>query len=124
VKCKYLIDTVILIDHLNGISEATQWLSLLKEGEAAISPITFAELFIGVQQDEEDEVYLLIDYYQQLDINFSTARLAAELRRQYRWKLPDAFQAALAIEKQLFLVTRNTKDFLPKKHSFVKVPYK
>jgi predicted nucleic acid-binding protein len=42
----------------------------------------------------------------------------------YGWKLPDAFQAALALHHHLKLCTRNTKDFDPKKHSFVEVPYR
>jgi predicted nucleic acid-binding protein len=49
--------------------------------------------------------------------------LAAQLRGKYGWKLPDAFQAALAQHHKTKLTTRNTKDFDPKKHDFVEVPY-
>jgi predicted nucleic acid-binding protein len=52
------------------------------------------------------------------------AEKAALLRRRFGWKLPDAFQAALALQYQIRLVTRNTKDFDPRKHSFAEVPYK
>ncbi|MGH8610014.1 MAG: hypothetical protein ACREX9_22180, partial [Gammaproteobacteria bacterium] len=45
------------------------------------------------------------------------------LRRQYRWKLPDALQAAIAVNRWLKLVTRNTRDFDPALHSFVLIPY-
>jgi predicted nucleic acid-binding protein len=51
------------------------------------------------------------------------ADLAASLRREYRWKLPDAFQAALAKHHELRLATRNTEDFPPEAHEFVSVPY-
>ena len=51
------------------------------------------------------------------------ADLAAELRRVHRWKLPDAFQAAVAQRNALHLATRNTDDFNPQRHSFVVVPY-
>jgi predicted nucleic acid-binding protein len=40
-----------------------------------------------------------------------------------RWKLPDAFQAALALSRGLRLATRNTRDFPPERFSFVEVPY-
>ena len=50
------------------------------------------------------------------------ADLAATLRRQHKWKLPDAFQAALAQTHKLKLATRNTKDF-PSRHDFVEIPY-
>jgi len=46
------------------------------------------------------------------------------MRQRHGWKLPGAFQAALAEEHGLRLVTRNTKDFSPEKHAFVLVPYK
>jgi predicted nucleic acid-binding protein len=49
--------------------------------------------------------------------------LTAQLRYQYRWKLPDALQAALAQHHQLKLVTRNTKDFPVGKYDFVITPY-
>jgi predicted nucleic acid-binding protein len=48
---------------------------------------------------------------------------AAELRKKYGWKLPDAFQAALAMHNHIKLSTRNTRDFDPIKHSFVEIPY-
>ncbi|MBK6580422.1 MAG: PIN domain-containing protein, partial [Sandaracinaceae bacterium] len=51
------------------------------------------------------------------------ADLAAALRREHRWKLPDALQAAAARQHGLRLATRNTKDFPPAKHAFVVVPY-
>ena len=38
-------------------------------------------------------------------------------------KLPDAFQAALALHHKIQLTTRNTKDFDRRKHKFVEVPY-
>jgi hypothetical protein len=51
------------------------------------------------------------------------ATLAAELRRRNRWKLPDAFQAALAKRHGLRLVTRDIRGFDGRKDAFVLVPY-
>ena len=31
--------------------------------------------------------------------------------RKYRWKLPDAYQAAIAVEHKMVRVTRSTKRF-------------
>jgi len=68
-------------------------------------------------------VSIFLDYFNTLLIDTQTANLAAQLRRETRLKLPDAFQAALAKQHKLFLATRNTKDFSPKKHPYVCVPY-
>ena len=40
-----------------------------------------------------------------------------------RLKLPDAIQAAMALEHQLTLVTRNTRDFKPGGVPGVLIPY-
>jgi len=58
-----------------------------------------------------------------LEIDAAVADKAATLRRKYGWKLPDAFQAAIAIIHDVKLSTRNTKDFNPQRHSFVEIPY-
>jgi predicted nucleic acid-binding protein len=73
-----------------------------------------------------DEIQLLssfLDQYQCLPLTADIADTAADLRNKNGWKLPDAFQAALALHYHLDLVTRNTKDFDPKKHTFVHLPY-
>ena len=123
MKMKYLLDTVIIIDHLNGIKQATEWLSRLKEGEGAISVITRAEVLVGIDGPEKPHILLFLDMYPCLGINQETADKTAELRKQYKWKLPDAFQAGLAVINKLILVTRNTKDFKTDVHDFVLIPY-
>jgi predicted nucleic acid-binding protein len=116
-----LLDSVILIDHLNGISAATRYLESLTE--ASISVITRAEVLAGVPPRSLPGVKEWLDRYPTLAIDRQTADLAAELRRQNKWKLPDAFQAALATQHGLKLATRNTRDFPPQRHPFVVVPY-
>ncbi len=118
-----LIDSVIIIDHLNGIDEATQFILNLDPRQAAISVITRAEILTGIHEDEQTEIIHLLDQYKLLTIGKSIADLAANLRRNYGWKLPDAFQAALAQYHKIKLSTRNTKDFKPQKHDFVEIPY-
>lgn len=119
---QYLIDSTILIDHLNGISKATKWLSGLEFDEAAVSVITRAEVLVRAGEKEE-AVKLFLDGYRCLPIDASTADLAAKLRNQWRWKLPDAFQAALAEKHSLIFVTRDKKDFGKASELTIKVPY-
>ncbi len=118
-----LIDSVILIDHLNGIDKATRFIIKLDPLETAISVITRAEILTGLAEDELAEVKRLLDQYQLFIIDRPIADLAAKLRREHSWKLPDAFQAAIARHHKLKLITRNSKDFNPQKHDFVEIPY-
>jgi predicted nucleic acid-binding protein len=118
-----LLDSVILIDHFNGITAASEYLAGLASTRTAISVITRAEILVGFEKTAAERAKELLDEFQLLGIDGGTADRAAELRRNFGWKLPDAFQAALALQYNIKLVTRNTKDFDPKKHRFVEVPY-
>ena len=120
---RYLADSVILIDHFNGIDQATSWIAD-QYSELALSVITRAELLTGFDEDTGVMVASLLDRFPSLPIDPAVADLAARLRRRFRWKLPDAFQAALARYHGLTLVTRNTKDFSPDRFDFVEVPYR
>lgn len=123
MKVEYLIDTVIIIDHLNGIEAGTLWLESLKASEAVISVITLSEVLVGAGERDKPAIELFLGGYRCLPLDEATARLAADLRKENRWKLPDAFQAALATIHGLRLATRNTKDFSDARHPFVTVPY-
>ena len=117
-----LLDSVIVIDHLNGIEAATRYLAQHR-GAAAISVITRAEVLAGLDRDEGALGARFLDCFPTLGIDKSIADFAAELRRRQGWKLPDAFQAAIAQHHGLKLVTRNVKDFPPRKFDFVAIPY-
>lgn len=116
-----LLDSVILIDHLNGIAAATSYLQSLRN--ARISVITRAEVLAGTSNNSLAVTTRLLDHYPTLTIDREVADLAAKLRRLHRWRLSDAFQAALAQTHKLQLATRNTKDFPPAKYPWVIVPY-
>jgi predicted nucleic acid-binding protein len=77
----------------------------------------------GTDSPHVDAVKRLLDRFPTLPIDRTIADLAAELRRKHRWRLPDAFQAALAQTHKLQLATRNTKDFPPTKFPWVVMPY-
>jgi len=118
-----LLDSVILIDHFNELPQATRFLSGLDPQKTAISVITRAEVLVGVEEEAESLIQAFLDQYQLLSIEKPAADPAASLRREHGWKLPDAFQAALALIHGCSLTTRNTKDFNPEQHDFVQVPY-
>lgn len=118
-----LLDSVILIDHFNNISVASTFVAGLNPSETALSVISYAEILVGFDDEAAEKAKALLTHYEILNIDRTIAGKAAALRRRYGWKLPDAFQAALALFHHLRLCTRNTKDFDRKKHSFVEIPY-
>ena len=122
MKAEFLIDTVIIIDHLNGIQKATNWLAKNLNDGSVISFITRAEVLSGASKVDLRKINLLLNRFECLPVTAEISDIASDLRRKYKWKLPDAFQAALAQNYRLKLVTRNTKDF-PPYLNFVKIPY-
>jgi len=121
---RYLVDIVIVIDHLNGVAAATRWLEARKPGELVISVITRAEVLAGTNDADRPQVVAMLDEFICLPLDVAATDVAADLRRRYRLRLPDALQAALALEHHVRLATRNTKDFPPAIHQFVTVPYR
>lgn len=96
----YLLDSVILIDHFNGRSEATQFLMEHRDS-SSISIITRAEVLTGFEPVEEVQAKAFLSLFPTHHLTEEDADLAASLRREHRWKLPDALQAAVAINRQL-----------------------
>jgi hypothetical protein len=120
---KVLLDSVILIDHLNGLVQASRFLEENLDG-AVISVVTRAEVLVGFGPAERADVEEWLGQFPLLALGAEEADLCATLRREHRWKLPDAFQAALAQCHKLKLATRNTKDFPAKRLPWVLNPYK
>lgn len=118
-----LLDSVILIDHLNNVPQATEFLLILDPENTAISVISYAEILTGLDEEGGRKVRPLLCSFEMLEIDAAVAEKAAALRRQHGWKLPDAFQAAIAILQDIKLCTRNTRDFNPQKYSFIEIPY-
>lgn len=118
----FLLDSVILIDHLNGIPQATEFLRSVRS-RCAVSVITRAEVLCGFTEDQEQLGLAFLDLFPTLVFDREAADVAGRLRRAWRWKMPDAIQAALAMTHGLRLATRNTRDFPPERHTFVFVPY-
>lgn len=120
---RYLLDSVILIDHFNSVEAATTFLG--EHGsECAVSVITRAEVLAGFTLRTEPLARELLDVFPHLPITAEIADLATSLRRSERWKLPDALQAAVAVQHGLILVTRNSRDFRVGGKVDVVMPYR
>jgi predicted nucleic acid-binding protein len=118
-----LLDSVIIIDHFNQIKPAKDFLENVLT-ISVISVITRAEILTDFRDNKNRENAIeFLELFPLLDITKPIVDLAAILRQQYGWKLPDALQAAVAQHHKLKLATRNTKDFSPLKHDFVIIPY-
>jgi hypothetical protein len=119
----WLIDSNVLIDHLEGVEAAGEFIRV--EGESSvISVITVAELAAGAARRPSALQSALLDRFPVLSIDRTVAELAGTFRTDHRMKLPDAFQAALATVHRLKLVTCNVGDFPPARFRFVHVPYR
>lgn len=120
---RFLLDSVIFIDHFNAIDAAT---SFLREhgDDCAMSAVTRAEVLTGFNLQAEPLARGLLDLFPTLPLDAEAADLAAALRRSRHLKLPDAFQAAVAHQHELVLVTRNTRDFHGEGLPEVLVPYR
>jgi len=109
---KHLIDTNVVIDFFNGkLPESGK--KFLSGIEPIISVITQIELFSSNQISEEEikKLSQFMDIAVIYPLNSTVAIKAADLRKHYRIKLPDAVIAATALAYDLSLVTRNVSDF-------------
>lgn len=120
---RFLLDSTVLIDHLNGIDEAEVFLRA-HATDSCLSVITVNEVLAGSEPDAVRGHELLLDQFACLDVDRLTAKASAALRRVHSWKLADSIQAALALKHGLKLVTRNHRHFKPTTHAFVLVPYR
>ncbi|MRI58816.1 MAG: nucleotide-binding protein [Epsilonproteobacteria bacterium] len=109
---EFLIDSNILIYHLNGEEKATRF---LKENfdKSAISIITYLEVmnFDFPTQEVADSVEALLKRFLILNVDIKIAQKAIENRRRKKIKLPDNIILATAQIYHLKLVTRNLGDF-------------
>ena len=96
-----LLDSVIIIDHFNQIKPAKDFLENVLT-VSAISVITRAEVLTGFKEHKSREKAIeFLELFPLLDITKPIADLAAILRQQHGWKLPDALQAAVAQHHKL-----------------------
>ena len=110
------IDSNIIIGYLAGDRKVTQalqtWTS--ESRQLFLSTIVESEVlaFSGWKGSEySSTVAFLEESFTSIPFDRSVARIAAELRRSTKIKLPDAAIAATALYTHTPVVTRNVKDF-------------
>ncbi len=118
---KGILDTCILIDFLCGLEAAKE--ELQQYEEPAISIITWVEILDGADNTkEETRLEDFLKNFSIIELTPKIGRLAAQIRREHKIKLPDAILWATAKIHECLLVTRNTKDF-KKTEPSIRIPY-
>lgn len=115
-----VFDTNIVIDALNGVSDADVEFDLYER--VIISRITWMEILVGEEENNQQVRDFLNNHFEIAPIDAVISEIAVQLRRLHRLRLPDAIIWATAKAHDAVLVTRNTKDFDPKWDG-VRVPY-
>ena len=108
---KYLVDSNIIIYHLNSEDIATKFLFENFE-DIAISQINYIEI-LSYPFDKESEVLVkeLLESFTIIDIDSQISKQAIKNRKVTKIKIADNIIASTALTYGLILVTRNVKDF-------------
>lgn len=114
-------DSCILIDQVEAVQQARTAIMPIKL--RYISVIVEIELLTGVRNPtERANAERLLELFTIIEVDRDLAHLAAEVRKKYRLKTPDAVIYATARRLGVPLITRNTKDF-PADMPGVVLPY-
>ncbi|MCB1200811.1 MAG: type II toxin-antitoxin system VapC family toxin [Leptospiraceae bacterium] len=117
---KAVFDTNILIDFLNGKPAAKQELEAYDK--KFISIITYIEILVGSESDEETLLLKnFLSNFKLIPVNKNLSLLAVEARQKYKLKIPDAIIWASAETEETILVTRD--KVFPVNSPMVRVPY-
>ena len=119
----YLLDTDILIDQFAELPAAVELVGRLASAGIAVSIITYMEAYQGVLRSPDRQIAeaKFTDFMASVPVlpfSPSVARRCAELRedlrlggKRVRARALDLLTAAIALEHQLTLVTRNSADY-------------
>lgn len=112
---KYLLDTNIIIYHLNGLLNDKTQVSInsMLTLDLQLSIITKIELlgFKFTSQKQKLSTQMFVDNVNWILLTIAIADQAILLRQEYKIKTPDAILAATAILGDYTLVSHNDKDF-------------
>lgn len=106
---KAVFDTNILIDHLNGFSEARN--EFVRYSERLISVISWTEVMVGARSTQGVRERRFLNHFRLVGLHEEIATLTVTCRQKHRLKLPAAIIYATAQAENCLLVTRNIKDF-------------
>ena len=115
-----IFDTNLLIDYLNGIPAAKEEFSLYTT--KIISIISYIEVLVGINSEHHDAIIPFLKTFQIIPVDLPIAQLSVEVRKIYKFKIPDAIIFATTQQCNAILVTRNTKDF-KSSIPIVRIPY-
>ncbi len=108
---KYLVDSNIIIYHLNGNRKATNFLRQNIEN-SYISRLTFIEvLSFDLDEDTKNKIIKFLNLFEIIDTSEDIAIQAIKNRAKKKIKIADNIIASTSQIYGLTLVTRNVKDF-------------
>ena len=113
-----LLDSTVIIDHLNGKNGRTEFLAQLHDQghNLACCSVNITEVYAGLRPAEEEGTGRFLDSLTCLPVTPEIARHAGLLRRDWRAKgytlsFTDVTIAAVALANQSPLLTDNRKHF-------------
>jgi len=119
MSLKIVVDTNILIDHLRGITQATNVLEEVEDNnfQGYISTINIMELMAAPKMTEQrfELIKSLLDIFEHVPVDSNIATVAGRYLAKYRashgLEPIDALIAATAKVNEAVLFTLNTKHF-------------
>ena len=115
---RWLLDTSVLIDHLRGHEDCSEWLTENVERGASLFGLTVVrtELIAGMRPQESTATFALLSAIDWYDVTVPIADRAGTLARKYLRSHPgidtvDYLLAAAAQELDAKLATRNVKHY-------------
>ncbi|MEW6409203.1 MAG: type II toxin-antitoxin system VapC family toxin [Nitrospirota bacterium] len=114
----YLLDTTAIIDYLRDKSGVPELLERFSRegGLLCCSPVSIVEVYTGMKDKEKADTDEFLNSLECYEIDREIAKLAGELKREYSKKgitisTPDVLISAIAIKRNLILVTNNVRHF-------------
>jgi predicted nucleic acid-binding protein len=98
-KLRFVLDTSVLIGHLNHKLDLFAFLETQGECEIFTTMVTEIETLAkpGMTREEETDVWAVLRCFKRLEINDTIRDLTVQIRRTKQLLLPDALIAAAAI---------------------------
>ena len=111
-----LLDSDVVINILKKKEETLKRLDEVGDRMLYLSPIVSAEIFAGIRPGELDQIETLFSYFQPLQIDTETGKIAGEYANHFRKaysgiSLEDYLIAASARQHHLILWTYNRKHY-------------